>query len=175
MGYCAASDVQSLSKNLTGAEDMFSTSTCPGISAVDSWISSGCGWIETAIQAHGYSVPVASTTSVYGHLKHCNSLFAAGMAEMSRTNVILAPGERSRGQVFYTMFKECMKDLFSQGDLTLVGLSKSSNRGKIYVGGISVSDKQDRYDDTDMAGARFRRGQFRFPDTLQPFTNNDDE
>ena len=175
MGYCAASDISGLAKNLIGEVDMFNTSTSPGISLVDSWISSGCGWIETAIQAHGYSVPVASTTSVYGHLKHCNALFAAGMAEMSRTNVILAPGERSRGQVFYTMFKECMKDLFEQGDLTLVGLSKSSNRGKVYVGGISVSDKEDRYADSDKVGARFRRNQFNFPDTLQPFTNNGDE
>jgi len=175
VGYCAASDVSGLAKNLIGEVDMFNTSTSPGISLVDSWISSGCGWIETAIQAHGYSVPVASTTSVYGHLKHCNSLFAAGMAEMSRTNVILAPGERSRGQVFYTMFKECMKDLFETGDLTLVGLSKSSGKGKIYVGGIDVDDKDSRYADTSKVKARFVRGQFNFPETIQPFPSSDSE
>jgi hypothetical protein len=52
-------------------------------------------------------------------------------------------------------------------DLTLTGVDRSSD-GKLYVGGISVSDKQSRETDTSKVSPRFARDMFRFPDTIDP-------
>lgn len=166
MGYCAASDVGSLTKNILGSQTMFSSSTTPTIQEVNTWISTGCNLIETALNGGGYSTPVASTTTIYGHLRHCNSLYAAGMVELSRTNVTLAPGERTRGQVFFEMFEDCLSSLLKQ-DLTLAGITRQSS-GKLYTGGISISDKQSRESDTDRVNPRFNRGQFDYPGTIGP-------
>ena len=173
-GYCAASDVAILGKNLLGEQDIFNTSSSPNNSAIDTWISSGCAYIETNLQAKGYTTPIASTNVLFGMLKDCNAMFAVARAELSRTNVILGPGERSRGQVFQKMFEDCLKGVLSM-DLTSVGVTKSSVRGTIYVGGISESDKDSRYSDTDKVRARFVKGQFDWEGTLKPKNSNDSD
>ena len=133
---------------------------------VDAWISSGCGVIESQLNGHGYSTPVASGTGAFDVLRDLNALFAAARVEMSRVNVTLGPGERVRGQVFDKMFWDQLAMFMSQ-DLTLLGLTRST-QGKLYVGGTSITEKQKQEKDSDRVEPRFHRGIGRFPGTIRP-------
>lgn len=166
MAYASASNVAGLCQNILGSEDNFTTSTCPTLSQVKYWLSSGCSVLEGRLAGAGYSVPVTSGTRAYDWLGDLNCLYAAARAEMSRTNITLAPGQRTRGQVFDEMFWKQLKELL-QLDLTQVGVSRGSS-GRLYVGGISVSDKDSWEDDTDRVPSRFRRGMFDYPGRQSP-------
>jgi hypothetical protein len=126
--------------------------------------------INVLIQGQGYGVP-ASNTTIFEAFKDCNAFWAAARVEMSRTNVTLAPGERTRGQVFEEMFRSCACSILGNGDLTLVGLSRVSS-GTLYVGGIDISQKQTEESDTDRVVPRINRGAFDFPGTIQPRGSN---
>lgn len=166
MAYASASDVAALTKNILGSETMFSDTSKPTIAETDNWLSSGCSKIETMLNSWGYSTPAASTSAIWGTLKDLNTLYAAGRVELARTNVTLTPGERTRGQVFLKMFDDDLKDL-EKLDLTPLGLSRSSS-DDVYVGGISISDKQTQETDSDRVDPRFTRGQMKFPGTSDP-------
>ncbi len=173
MAYSSASSVSKLCKNILGPEKNFSFSTCPTITEVDTWLSSGCSIIETVLAAHTYVVPVASGTVAYGWLSDLNTLYGAAWVENARTNTTLEPGARSRGQYFLEEFWSQLDRLVSGklGDLTLAGLSQISS-GTLYAGGISVADKQTAETDSDRVSPRFARDMFRFDGTLDPSTGN---
>ena len=168
MAYASASDVAAWSQNILGGASTFSTSTSPTLTSVNNWLSSGCAVIETALAGEGYSIPPASGTRVYDWLTELNSLYTAARVELSRTNITLEPGARTRGQVFDEMFYAQLDRLLDM-DLSGVGLSRAT-AGKVYAGGISISDKDDRRADTDRVQPRFKRGQFDFPGTIRPTT-----
>jgi hypothetical protein len=121
--------------------------------------------IETHLSANGYSTPAASGTAVFSMLARCNALFVAARVEESRTNITLAPGERTRGQVFDEQFRLCLESLFAM-DLTLAGLVRTAT-AEIYTGGVKVADKQTTESDTTLVKPRFTRDQFDFPGTIQ--------
>ncbi len=164
--YASASDVAGYCRNLLGSQANFTASTCPTLAQVNQWISSGCGTLEVQLSSYGYDVPFASGTRIYDELRDLNSLFAAARAEMSRSNVVLSPGERTRGQVFDEMFWKGM-DRLKGRDLSLAGATRSTS-GKLYVGGISDADKSTVVSDTDRTTPRFARGMFDTPGILQP-------
>ena len=164
--YSSASSVSELCFNLLDGQPTWSESTTPTLKHIKDFLSTGCAIIETEISGAGYSIPVGAGTSVYTRVQHLETLYAAALAEMARTNITISPGERTRGQLFEQMFWDGLEKLID-GDLTKLGLSKSSS-GKIYSGGISVSVK-DTYDsDTDRVSPRFKRGQFRWTGTGRP-------
>ena len=115
-----------------------------------------------------HSVPVASTVRAYNWVKELNALYATARAELSRTNVTLVPGERTRGQVFLEMFWEDLHSFVAM-NLTSVGVGRTST-AQIYVGGISQTDKDTYDEDSDRVPPRFRRGQFEFPGTVRADT-----
>lgn len=172
MAYSAASSVAKLTKNILGPEKNFSFSTCPTVTEVDTWLSSGCSIIETVLTANTFVVPVASGTVAYGWLSDLNTLYAAAWVENARTNTTLGPGERTRGQWMLSEFWDQLDRLVSGklGDLTLAGLSQVSS-GTLYAGGISVADKQTYEADTDRVQPRFFKGIGRFDGTLDPQGN----
>jgi len=113
----------------------------------------------------GYSVPVAAGI-LYDWLADLNALFAAARAEMSRINVVLGPGERTRGQVFDEMFWDGLRNL-SKMNLSGAGATRST-AGKLYVGGISEAVKDTYVDDTDRVKPRFSRRMFDTSGITQP-------
>ncbi len=163
-GYASASDVASLCRNLLGGQTSFGLSSSPTLTEVNTWLSSGCGIIETRLRG-----TISTGTTAYDMAKDLNALFAAGKAEMSRSNVTLQPGERTRGQVFMQMFWDELKAMSSM-DLSALGWSSlvTSTGGKVYAGGISQADKASVASDTDRVDSRFKRGQFRSIETLNP-------
>ena len=164
-GYASASDVAQLCRNLLGSANAFSTSTSPTLDAVNNWLSSGCAFIETKLSALGYTTPVAATAPAFSWLTDLNTLYAAARAEMSRINVTLAPGERTRGQVFQEMFDRQLADL-SKLELSAAGVSKNtSNGGTLFSGGVTDASKDTYQDSTAYIQPRFRRGQFYTSDT----------
>ncbi len=164
--YGSTSGVASLCRQLASGASDFTTSTSPTAAQVTVWLTGGCAIIETKLTSAGYDVPPAATTVVYGWLTDLNDLWAASKAEMSRTNITLGPGERTRGQVFEEQFWRGMKQLLDN-DLTYAGLSRTST-AKIYVGGVSQDDKDTWEDTTDRVGPRFFRGQYAFDETIRP-------
>ena len=167
MPYASASDVGTFCTNLLGAAgSTFTTATNPTLGAVDVWLSSGCAVLETKLGSSGYTTPVASTAAAYGWLTNLNSLYAAARAEMSRANVTLRVGERTRGQVFDKMFWDELKRLLDM-DLTFAGVGRSGT-GTLYTGGISVADKRTYESNSNRVSPRFERGMFDFPETIRP-------
>ena len=166
MSYSSASNVAGYCANLLGDEYEFSFTTVPALDQVNFWLSSACSIIESCLSDNGYVVPVSTSSTAYIWIQEIESLFAAARAEMARTNVVLGPGERSRGQVFEEMFWEQL-DRLCKRDLTRSGVSKLSN-GVIHVGGISRARKALVEQTGDRVAPRFERNQFRFPDTIDP-------
>ncbi len=156
MAYTTSASVAAFCANLiTGASD-FSASTIPTQAQVNNWIAQGTNQIDTALRARGLTPPT-SGCDIYGQLADLNTYYAIARAEKTRTNVRLAPGERTRGQVFQKDFDEGLKLLLST-DLSRAGLTYA-HAG--YVGGISVSDKDTVENLGDREPMRFSKGQFR--------------
>jgi hypothetical protein len=173
MSYGNTAMVAALCKNTLAGAANFSTNTNPTITEVESWLSSGCAIIEARLSSYGYAIPASEGTAIYDWLADLNNLFAASKAEMSRVNVTLGPGERTRGQVFYQMFKDGINEIDSL-DLTSMGLSRISDDA-IYVGGVSQDTKDTYEDDSDRVKPRFARGQFAFDETIRPDSSGEVE
>lgn len=157
--YASSSDVAAFCSNLiTGASD-FSASTVPTQSMVEHWISAASAMIDNSIGSRGFSPPTDATSDAWLWLRDLCTYYATGMAEMARSNVRLAPGERTRGQQFMQMWKDGMKEI-RETDISATGLTYA-NRG--YVGGISVSDKESVVSDSDRESMRFSREMFDNP------------
>jgi len=159
MAYCSTSDVAAYCSNLiTGASD-FSASTVPTQAQVTRWLSSGSALIDSALMQRGFAPVSDSSCTLYQEFSEMNALYGAAKAETARTNVRLAPGERTRGQVFAKEFADWLKELQSR-DLSRAGLSYS-HLG--YVGGVSIADKDTVSSDTDRVSPRFNRDEFKNP------------
>ena len=171
MAYSKTDMVAALCLNILDSDTDFSTTSHPTADQVDVWLSSGCSIIETHLSSWGYSVPPGSSSGVWYMLADLNALFGAARAELSRVNVTVAPGERTRGQVYNDMF---WKGLFELRllDLTEMGLSRRSG-DKIYVGGVSKDDKDTWVDDDDRVEPRLRRGMFKMPGSVYPDGSDD--
>ena len=159
--YASLTDVAALCINLLEGASTFSASTMPTSTSVEVWLDSGAATINAQLASKGYDTPVASTTALYTMLVDLNMLYAAARAEMSRINVTLAPGERTRGQVFDAMFWSQLGQI-ADTDLTALGASAVSTRGVIYIGGISDDAKAVYEDDDDRIAPRFTRDKFKF-------------
>jgi len=165
--YAAASDIAGMCRNLLGPATGFGTSTSPTLANVNSYLSSGCGIIESTLSSKGYDVPVAEGTAARDWLRNLNMLYAAGMAELTRINITLTPGERTRGQVFLDMFWKQLAE-FTKMDLTTLGVTRGSTKGTVFVGGISEASKDAYNTDTDRIAPRFARGMFTTEGVLMP-------
>lgn len=169
MAYASSSDVAALCSDLLGPEHNFSESSCPSLDEVNSFLSSGCGIIESHLGTWGYSTPVASGTGLYDWLTNLNSLWGAAYANFQRITATVRPGERTRGQVYEQMFWSNLEKLGTMDLTALGGVSVDTSRGgTIFVGGISVDSKQSYDDDSDRVKPRFNRDQFGFPGTTKP-------
>lgn len=168
MSYSSASNVAAYCRDLLGNLSMFpqSGSQTPHIRDIQEWLSSGCALIETAVAGEGYSTPISSGTTAYGVAEHLNTIFAVAHAELSQAALNLAPGERTRGQVFYEMFWDEL-DRFTDSDLSRQGVDRSST-GQMFVGGINKARLRTVKTNTAMIRARFERDMFKFSETLEP-------
>lgn len=172
VAYASASDVAALCRNLLGESAEFSTSSSPTLAEVSTWLVAGRNTIETMIITRGYDVPIISTVPLYGMLQDMNTLYAASRAELSRTNVTLGPGERTRGQVFDEMFWKQLKQLESL-NLSTMGATRTTTGGTtatLFVGGLTETSKDTMRGDSDTVQPRFRRGML----TMGTFGSNDD-
>lgn len=168
--YAAASDVANYCRNLLGDSGSFSSSTSPTLTAVNTWLSSGCSIIEAKLSSYGYATPVSNTTVLYEWIRDLNTLYAAARAEMSRINVTLSPGERTRGQVFEEMFWKQL-DQWKSMDLTTTGATNNTSGNSIlgqtlWVGGTSIDSKDTYKDDSDRVKPKFSKGMFNMPGTI---------
>ncbi len=166
MAYAQSLAVAALCSGLLGASSNFSTSSSPTLNSVETWLSSGCAVIEGFLGGNRYTTPVASTAGAYNWLSNLNALYAAAMAELSRSSAIVSPGERTRNSVMLDQFWSELKTMVSL-DLTALGVTRGS-AGKLYVGGISQDDKDTYEDDSDRVSPKFMKGMFDFPGTLKP-------
>lgn len=160
MGYCTTCQVYSHVFSLVKPASAFDTSTCPTLSDVENWITTGCAVINTYLSGKGYGAP-SSGTAIYEMLGQANALWAAALAEDSRTNARISAEERTRGDRFYRQYEKLMA-MFDKMDLSRAGLAQTS---VAYAGGISRSDKDSVSSNTDRVPGRFKRGMFRNPES----------
>ncbi len=130
----------------------------PAASDVNAWLDEGQSYIDAKLKGLGYSVPVSSSAQAYAMLASLNALWGAAVAEQTR--VVGTTGEaESRGDAFERRFWARLNNLNSF-DLSGLGVSHTS---KMYIGGISESEKDSVESDTDRIMGSFTRGQFSHP------------
>ena len=159
MAYAGIEHVSALCRNLLGDSPYFDTSSSPTAVDVEFWLNAGCGIIEAHIANLGYYTPIASNLPLYSWLSELNALYAASRAELTRINVTLGPGERTRGQVFDEMFNAQLK-LLSTLNLSTMGatvIPAGGTTARLYAGGISALDKASYEHNTDRVTPRFKR------------------
>lgn len=166
MSYTSASTVAGYCKNLLGPDRIFSESSCPRLDEVNHWLSTGCGVLETVLSNQGYNTPVSAGVPAYDWLNELNALWGAAFSEMSRTNMVLEPGARTRGQVFYEMFWEQL-DRLVKLDLTRMGVGRNA-AGAMYVSGVKRARIDSVQTNTTYVRSRFERNMFKFPGTIDP-------
>ncbi len=154
--YAETMDVAMYCSNLINGVADFSSTTTPTIANVVAWLNRGAAIINNRIKAAGYTLSVGYATDVWRELAELNAFYAVARAEMARTNVRLAVGERTRGQVFEEMFWKGL-DKFIAQDLTQIGAGYIHGG---YIGGTSISEKLSVESDSDRVAPRFIRGQF---------------
>lgn len=165
--YAAASDVAGMCRNLLGPATMFGASTSPTLATVNTYLSSGCGILESTLQNKGYTVPVAVGTAARDWLQNLNMLYAAGMSELTRVNITLTPGERTRGQVLLEYFWKQL-NYFTSLNLASMGVTRSATVGTLFVGGTSKTSKDSYNANSDRVAPRFARGMFTTTGALAP-------
>jgi hypothetical protein len=159
VAYATTCQVYAHCYSLVKPASAFDTSTCPSLSEVEQWLTTGCAVINTYLAGKGYGVPT-SGTALHEMLGQANALWAAALAEDSRVSARISADERTRGDRFYRQYEKLMA-MVDRMDLSRAGLSQTS---VAYAGGISRSDKDSVASNTDRVPSRFRRGQFRNPE-----------
>ena len=164
--YSSASAVGQHCHNLLGSKRGWDQATCPTLTQVNSFLDDGNSIINSILSSKGYATPVASGTDLYGWLGRLESLWGAAQAEFHRTTNSLAPGERTRGQVFYEYFWEEFDKLCNM-DLTIAGGTRLS-AGRMFAGGITIADKQAVEQNSNLITPRFFKGVARSQDAVYP-------
>ena len=159
MGFCTTCHVYSHVFSLVKPASAFDTTTCPSLSDVEQWITTGCAVISTHLSGLGYGVP-SSGTAIYEMLGQANALWAAALAEDSRINARISTDERTRGDRFMRQFDKLMERVAAM-DLSRAGLTQTS---VAYAGGISRGDVASVESNSDRVKPRFTRGRFSNPE-----------
>jgi hypothetical protein len=165
MAYASASDVAVLVRNIMGTSASFDSATCPTLTQVNTWLTTGCGVINTKIAQYGYG-PIPTSSEAYGLAQQANAAYGAWWTERSRTLSTVRAEERTRADMFKKDFFDLL-DLLCEIDLGSVGVAKSSGvKPRVHAGGISVDGKDTLEQDTDRVTPRFKRGMFGNPEAV---------
>lgn len=129
-----------------------SMSSSPTIGQVAEWLYEGSAQIDRALSSAGYSVPVASTATVYAELTSLANLYGAAYALMAR-GLDSANGEaENRSDVYLARFYERLAAV-AASDLTALGVtavtSTSTNAGRRRVRTLQLR-RIDGYADLDI-------------------------
>jgi hypothetical protein len=160
VAYANASHVYSHCFSLVKPASEFDSSTCPSLAEVNTWLTGGCAVINARLAGAGYSA-IPTTSAAYDLASAANALYGAWMAERSRINARVSADERTRADMFRRDF-EFHLDMLLELDLSRAGVTQTS---VAYAGGISRSDKDSVSSNTDRVPGRFKRGQFRNPES----------
>lgn len=153
MAYCTIDHVKSLNKHL------FNQSNPPTNPEVQLWINEGAAIIDAELTSAGYSVPVATSAAGYEVFRNLNYYYAAAMCEQSRLVSRGSPEKKTRGEELEDWFWKRLDKVMAR-DLTSMGVSHTSS---IYVGGISLDDKEAVEGDSDRIMTFARRGMHAYP------------
>jgi hypothetical protein len=122
MAYGSVTGVARINSHLTGG---YTASSLPSAVAVSEWLEQGQANIDIALAKAGYSAPVVSTATVYPYIVRLNNLWAAAVAEAS-TNIGINGDAETRSDKLWQQYRDELRELLD-GDLTLVGLSRSAS------------------------------------------------
>jgi len=162
MAYASASQVAAYTPMLLD-EGRFTPTTKPPLSAVEQWLSAGCGLIEATLASAGFRTPIDPSDPIYSAVVDLNALYAAAQAEYARLTVRVTDDSNTRAALLMRRFEDGLHRIAS---LRPDAAAAVSTPRKGYIGGVWKSDKEDVTDDSDRIPTRFARGQFR----RTPFT-----
>ncbi len=104
------------------------TSSTPTSAQVTEWLAQGSARIDRALSSAGYSIPVASTATVYAELTALANLYGAAHVLTAR-GLDSANGEaENRADVWLERFDETLKAL-AGSDLSALGVSAATTTG----------------------------------------------
>ena len=166
MSYASASDVGALTRNLLGAASAYDTTTCPTLTQVNMWLTTGCAVINSKLAAYGYAA-IPTTSGAYGLAQQAEACYGAWMAERSRQSARTGDDERTRAEAFKKDFDYLLK-LLSELELDRMGVDTVDATTLLYAGGISISDKASTEAEGDRVKPRFTRDMFKNPESLFP-------
>lgn len=113
---------------LVPAAGTLGTSSTPTSAQVTEWLAQGSARIDRALSSAGYSIPVASTATVYPELTALANLYGA-VHVLTARGLDSANGEaESRADVWIQRFESGLKSLV-ESDLSALGVSSSVTTG----------------------------------------------
>jgi len=154
-------DVSMLNRHLT-LSGSFGAQTHPTLEVVEQWINLSYSRIVGLLTKAGYSA-TQTNAQVLAILEQLNALDVSILIELAHPTT--ATGEANeRFKTFMTMRKE-LEALVNSNAFADLGATAGSSATNIVTkaSGISVADRETRAEDTDDIPNRFRRGQFRNP------------
>lgn len=158
-------DIETLCRHLTD-NGLFTTNTHPTLDTVERWITMSHHIIAAKLEAAGYSAD-QTDPEVLGLLEDLNALDVCIRIELSYP--VTGTGEPNERYIEFKARRDELMKFIDGGRLEFIGAVKSRETGQfIRATGISVADKVALYSDPDLIHARFKRGQFTVPGTLEP-------
>lgn len=113
---------------LVPAAGTLGASSTPTSAQVAEWLAQGGARIDRALSNAGYSVPVASTATVYAELTALANLYGAAHVLMARGLDTTNGEEENRADVWLKRFNETLKAL-AASDLSALGVSLAATTG----------------------------------------------
>jgi hypothetical protein len=121
--YGSETGVEAINAHLKGG---YTTTSVPTSAQIAGFLDDGYSAINSRLAVLGYAVPVPSGATCYNAIVRLNNLFAAATAEEAVNISTAEPEGETRSQRLWRRYESEFKALLA-GDLTLVGLSKSSS------------------------------------------------
>lgn len=106
MSYCSITDVQGLL-----AQRVFSASTKPTTTQVNTFISDVSSVIDTALQGRGLATPVTTPADFVTYLKQVNAMGAAALAEQAMYPEAGGIGSTPNSKRLWDMYQAALKAL----------------------------------------------------------------
>lgn len=124
MSYGSVSGVSAL----VPAAGTLGTSSTPTSAQVMEWLAQGSARIDRALSSAGYSIPVASTATVYAELTALANLYGAAHVLTARGLDTTNGEAENRADVWLERFDETLKAIVAS-DLSALGVSATTTTG----------------------------------------------
>jgi hypothetical protein len=173
--YGSVAEVLAFTKHLLDGETTFNTTTRPTLTEVEKFIDRASGYMNLALEAHGFSSPITNTTAALPIADWVVER-SAEQVEMTQRGVGYNDPEGSRVSVFRRLYSDAME--FVEDNMLAfkhMGITQDyqMSDGLAFTGLDIQSDRLDP-DDTSLEQPLFHRRKFSYDDPFGASEEEDD-